>query len=104
MNKERTIMGIEENELLGFILDIGTLIFVLVNYGRLSRIKGLGVLGLSFSILLISGLMTNVEGLFPEQSRAYQTFNLLEHLCFMTWGLWLCFWCWRVFKGRRSSP
>ena len=95
---------IYENEIIMLMLGLGVLIFALLNYFHLRRIRLFGVLFGGFWLLVVGWALTVVEGFFPEDSFRYSSLNFLEHLCYAASGIVVAVWCrcafGRVKEGR----
>ena len=88
---------IYENEVIMFMLGLGVLIFVVLNYFHLKRIPSFGVLLVGFCILVVAWWLTVLEGFFREASFWYSSVNFLEHLCYAVSGIVVAIWCWSAF-------
>ena len=62
---------IYENEIIMFMLGLGVLVFVVLNYFHLKRIPLFSVLLVGFCLLVVGWGLTVLEGFFPEQERGY---------------------------------
>jgi len=83
---------IYENEIIMFMLGLGVLIFVFLNYLHLKRIPLFGVLLVGFCLLVVGWALTVLEGFFW-----YPSLNFLEHLCYAVSGIVVAIWCWSAF-------
>jgi len=88
---------IRENEIIMFMLGLGVLIFVLLNYLHLKRIPLFGVLLVGFCLLVLGWALTVLEGFFLEGFFWNSSLNFLEHLCYAVSGIIVAIWCWTAF-------
>jgi len=88
---------IYENEIIMFMLGLGVLIFVLLNYFHLKRIPLFLVLLAGFCLLVVGWTLTVLEGFFPDNSRWNSSLNFLEHLSYAVSGIVVAVWCWSAF-------
>lgn len=80
------------DEVIMFILGLGVLIFVVLNYFHLKRIPSFLVLLAGFCLLVVGWALTVLEGFFW-----YSSLNFLEHLCYAVSGIVVAIWCWSAF-------
>ena len=90
---------LQENEIVMVLLGLGVMFFVV---GYLSKFKSLPewkILVAGFVIFFLGWIMTILEG-----TEANDTFNYLEHLCYMAGSILLAVWCWKVFgRGNETA-
>ena len=90
--------GIQENELITFLISTGVAVFVFLNRRRMARIPGSTWLLLSYSALFTGWTLTLVEGfVLPD------LVNVLEHACYMVSSMAAAVWSWVVFVKERKT-
>ncbi|MHA1292812.1 MAG: hypothetical protein ACTSQJ_09120 [Promethearchaeota archaeon] len=89
---------IQENEIIVFIIGIGTLIFIFINRLKINHIPESRIFVLAFVSFLIGWFFTILEGfLFGD------LLNFIEHLCFAIGSILITIWISKVFKRRRDT-
>jgi len=86
---------IQENELITFILCLGALFFIIINYGKLKSLPGLRIFIISFTLFTMGWFFTVIEGIIFEE-----TFNLIEHVCYICSSVMIFIWTLIIFKKR----
>ncbi len=89
---------IQENEIVMFVLALGVLIFLLINYSNLRCIPSFKSITAGFCVFTLGWAMTILEGFFWTA-----TLNILEHLCYAIGAILMVFWLWQVFGKTRSE-
>ncbi len=86
---------IQENELITFILCLGALFFIIINYVKLKSLPGLRIFIISFTLFTMGWFFTVIEGVIFEE-----TFNLIEHMCYICSSIMMIIWTLIFFKKR----
>lgn len=90
-------MPLRENEVIMFFLTLGVLLFLLENRKKLSLLDSGAILVTGFCIYFFGVVCTNLEGMFwPD------LFNILEHLSYGLFGLFVAIWALRVFRLKKK--
>ncbi len=89
---------IQENELITFILCLGALFFIIINYGKLKSLPSLKIFLISFTLFTMGWFFTVIEGLIFEE-----LFNLFEHLCYISSSIMMFIWTLIFFKKRGGN-
>jgi len=89
-------MNLQENEVIMLILSLGTLSVMIINRKQLEDLPGRNLLVSSFLFFSLSGVFTNLEGIFWESLN-----NELEHLSAAISAVLIAFWCYRAGKKPR---
>ena len=85
------------NELVMFIIGLGTLLFIFSNHDQLRRLPSSNILLGSFYVLVLSWFLTVIEGYFFEE-----LFNFMEHALYSASSILLAIWCWKIFHSKRQ--
>ena len=83
---------VQQNEIIMLLLDIGCMVFILINRQRVKRIPVAGILTAGFYVLLAGNVLTILEGFFWEE-----LLNVLEHICYAASSMLMAVWCWKIF-------
>lgn len=89
---------IDHSEVITFLIGIGVLIFILVNYSQLIRLPSAKILIASFCVLLAGWIFTILEGFFWKN-----ILNLAEHLSYAISSVLLAVWCRMVFRKSKDA-
>jgi len=89
---------IQENEISTMLIGLGIVIYILLNFGRISRIPFSKLLQTSFLFLWAGYILTVAEGFFLNGF-----LNLLEHACYASSSVLAAWWCYRAFPGSRKA-
>ncbi len=89
---------IDHSEIITFLIGIGVLIFILVNYSELKRLPSAKILIAAFCVMLAGWTFTILEGFFWKN-----ILNFAEHLSYAISSVLLAAWCWRVFKKSKDE-
>ena len=84
---------IQENELITFILCLGALSFIIINYTKLKSLPGFRIFIISFVLFTMGWHFTVIEGIIFEE-----IFNFVEHLCYISSSIMLLIWTIIFFK------
>jgi len=90
------VYEIFENEVVMLLIGVGVLIFILGSRPRLKSLPASNILIAGFYVLLVSWVLTVLEGFFWEG-----LLNYIEHACYAVGSVLVAVWCWKVF-GRRN--
>ncbi len=86
---------VETSELILLLMGIGVIVFVLINFDRLRSLPHMGTLLLAIFALLLSWIVTVLEGFFLSNF-----LNLVEHSLYALASLFAMVWAWFVYgKG-----
>jgi len=88
---------IDNSEAIVFLMGIGVMIFITVNYPQLKRLPSAKILIAAFCALLLGWLFTILEGFFWKEA-----LNFIEHLNYAVSSILLAFWCWQVFRKKKD--
>jgi hypothetical protein len=88
------IYEIFENEVVMLLIGVGVLIFILGSRRRLKDLPASNILIAGFYMLLVSWVLTVIEGFFWEG-----VLNYIEHACQAASAVIVAVWCWKVFRG-----
>ena len=83
---------LQESEVIGLVLFVGTLAFLVLNRQRLVRFPSLSVLTSCLVVFVLARILTVLEGFFWPNA-----LNLAEHICYTASALLLLIWSFRVF-------
>lgn len=89
---------IQENELITFILCLGVLTFVFINYVKMKLLPALRIFIISFTLFTFGWFFTVIEGVIFED-----IFNLFEHLCYILSSIMMFIWTVIFFKRRSGN-
>ncbi|MGB2807522.1 MAG: hypothetical protein WBC22_07270 [Sedimentisphaerales bacterium] len=93
------VYEIFENEVVMLLIGVGVLIFILGSRPRLKSLPASNILFASFYMLLVSWILTVLEGFFWEE-----ILNYIEHACHAVSAVIVAVWCWKVFgRGRETG-
>ena len=82
---------IPEDELLMLLMGLGTLVLILTNYSKISRIEGVYLFLAAFFFMFTGWCLTIIEAFF-----LYAVFNFFEHACYLVGSVFLTCWVWRL--------
>ena len=89
---------IQENEVVSFLLCMGVLYFILMNWSQLKRLPSSEIFVSGFLVYMFGRIFTVLEGLFLED-----ILNMIEHACYGISSVLLLIWLWNVFiKNERG--
>ena len=89
---------IPESKIIDFIIAIGVLIFVLLNYSRIKELDNSKILLSAFSFLFANIVLSILEELF------WQDFlNIIQHSCITLSSIFLIIWCVIIFTKKRKN-
>ncbi|MFW9996906.1 MAG: hypothetical protein ACFFD4_32995 [Candidatus Odinarchaeota archaeon] len=86
------ILGVQESEIIIFLLGIGSLIFIQFNRQQLRRLPSSGTFLTGFYLLLAGWALSILEQFLFEDF-----INFVQHACFAAGWSVLATWCWLVF-------
>ena len=89
---------IPESKIIDFLLIIGVLIFILMNYSRIKEIPYYKILITSFLFLLF-----NITLAILEEIIWGNVLNLVQHSCITISSILLTIWCFKIFTNRRKN-
>lgn len=89
---------IQENELMTFMLCLGALFFIIINYVKLKSLPGLKIFISSFILFTMGWFFTVIEGIIFEE-----VFNLIEHVCYISSSIMVFIWTLILFKKRGDN-
>jgi uncharacterized membrane protein YvlD (DUF360 family) len=80
------------NEIVMLLIGVGVLIFILGSRPRLKSLPASNILIAGFFMLLVSWIVTVLEGFFWESF-----LNYIDHGCYAVGSVLMAVWCWKVF-------
>jgi hypothetical protein len=86
------------NEIVMLLIGVGVLIFILGNRPRLKSLPASKILIAGFYMLLVSWIVTVLEGFFWEG-----ILNYIEHACCAVGSVLVAVWCCKVFGAGNPS-
>lgn len=89
---------IDHSEVIVFLMGIGVMIFIIVNYPQLKHLPSAKILIASFCVLLAGWLFTILEGFFWKN-----ILNFAEHLSYAISLVLLAVWCRMVFRKSKDA-
>ncbi|MBW8041750.1 MAG: hypothetical protein FVQ85_17375 [Planctomycetes bacterium] len=92
------VYEIFENEVVMLLIGVGVLIFILGSRPRLKDLPASNILIMGFYLLLVSWILTVLEGFFWEE-----LLNYVEHACYAVGSVFVAVWCWKVFGNRKEA-
>lgn len=92
------VYEIFENEVVMLLIGVGVLIFILGSRPRLKDLPASNILIMGFYLLLVSWILTVLEGFFWEE-----LLNYLEHAFYAVSSVFVAVWCWKVFGNRKEA-
>lgn len=92
------VYEIFENEVVMLLIGVGVLIFILGSRPRLKDLPASNILIMGFYLLLVSWILTVLEGFFWEE-----LLNYVEHACYAVGSVFVAVWCWKVFGSRKEA-
>lgn len=92
------VYEIFENEVVMLLIGVGVLIFILGSRPRLKDLPASNILIMGFYLLLVSWILTVLEGFFWEE-----LLNYLEHAFYAVSSVFVAVWCWKVFGSRKEA-
>jgi hypothetical protein len=87
-----------ENEIVMLLIGVGVSIFIQGNRRRLKSLPASNILVTGFCMMLVSWILTVLEGLFWEHY-----LNYLEHAFYAFGTILVAVWCWKVFGMGRET-
>lgn len=92
------VYEIFENEVVMLLIGVGVLIFILGSRPRLKDLPASNILIMGFYLLLVSWILTVLEGFFWKE-----LLNYMEHACYAVGSVFVAVWCWKVFGNRKEA-
>lgn len=92
------VYEIFENEVVMLLIGVGVLIFIMGSRPRLKDLPASNILIMGFYLLLVSWILTVLEGFFWEE-----LLNYLEHAFYAVSSVFVAVWCWKVFGSRKEA-